>query len=191
MFAMEGPDVPMEEIARQAGVGVGTLYRRFPHRNALIRAVARDNFAQVLGQAREAVADEPTAWSALVRLLARSRELELSMRLAMLSPTAWSIIQEDPKTQDFRDALLHTLDDVVHAAQAEGALRTDVDTGDVAVLLSLLLRRARSQSGNALPAASERVLAIMLDGLRARGGSTLPGQPLTAADLYDVRPSDP
>src|SRR5690349_16231486 len=72
MFLEFGPDVPMEEIARGAGVGVGTLYRRFPDREALIRAVARDNFEVVLAEARTVAAEEPSAWQAIVRLLTRS-----------------------------------------------------------------------------------------------------------------------
>lgn len=183
IFAAEGPDVPMEEVAREAAVGVGTLYRRFPDRESLIRAVARSNFSQMLAQAREAVDEEPTAWGALVRLLRQSRELELSAQLAMHSPMAWAVIRNDPTTQQYRDSMFDTLDDVVHAAQAEGSLRPDVDTGDITVLISLLIRRMRNTPGDATNMASERALGIMLDGLRADPGTPLPGHPLTRADL--------
>lgn len=183
IFAAQGPDVPMEEVAREAAVGVGTLYRRFPHREALIRAVARDNFSRMLTQARDAVAEEPTAWDALVRLLRPSSELELSSQLAMHSPVAWAVIRDDPTTHRFRDAMFDTLNEVVHAAQAEGSLRTDVDTGDVTILISLLLRRMRNNSGSTTTLATERALGIMLDGLRAPGRARLPGRPLTRADL--------
>lgn len=189
IFAAEGPDVPMEEVARKAAVGVGTLYRRFPDRESLIRAVARDNFSQMLTQARGAVAEEPTAWEALVRILRQSRELELSAQLAMHSPLAWAVIRDDPTTQQFRGAMFDTLDDVVHAAQAEGSLRPDVDTGDVTILISLLLRRMRNSSEKDTQLASERALGIMLDGLRAPSRSPLPGLPLTRADL-DSRRAD-
>jgi AcrR family transcriptional regulator len=178
MFAELGPDVPMEEIARQAGVGVGTLYRRFPDREALIRAVAEDNFAQVLAEARSAAAEEPTAWEALVRLLAQSRELRLSVQLALLSPLAWEVIGNDPQTQHFRDSIMTVLDGIVHAAQEEGALRPDIGTGDVAVLVSLLLGRMPSAPDQHV--VLDRALALILDGLRARPGSPLPGTPLTA-----------
>src|SRR4051794_33378606 len=83
-FATRGPDVPMEEVARLAGVGVGTLYRRFPDREALIRGVAQHNFAQVVTDAGAALAEEPTAWQALVRLMSGSRSLRLTLHLAML-----------------------------------------------------------------------------------------------------------
>ncbi|KAA9151765.1 TetR/AcrR family transcriptional regulator [Amycolatopsis acidicola] len=182
MFFDDGPDVPMEEIARAAGVGVGTLYRRFPDREALIRAVAQDNFARVLTEAR-AAAEEPTGWQALVRLLGQSRELQLSVRLALVSPQASVIIREDRGTQEFRNAILDVLDDIVHRAQDEGSLRADVSTGDVAIVVSLLLRRFPAK-GETAELMIERVLALLLEGLRARPDSVLPGRPITVEDLY-------
>ena len=190
MFARQGPDAPMEEIAREAGVGVGTLYRRFPDRQALIRAVAQDNFAAVLAETRAAVAAEATAWDALVRIIRQSRELQLSVQLAILSPLARSIIRDDPVTGKFRHELLETLDSVVRAAQAEGALRLDVGPGDVATLLSLLLVRIPIVPAGPPRLAAERALALMLDGLRAQPGTELPGHPLTIEDFDTGQISD-
>jgi AcrR family transcriptional regulator len=183
IFAEQGPDVPMEEIARAAGVGVGTLYRRFPDRDALISAVARDNFERVLTEARAATAEEPTAWDALVRFLRQSQELKLSVQLAMVSPVAASAISEEALGDEFRRALLSELDNVVHAAQAEGSLRKDIDTGDVAMLFALLLRQITNRFDEATELAPERCMVLMLDGLRAQPGSPLPGRPLTSRDL--------
>jgi AcrR family transcriptional regulator len=183
VFAELGPDVPMEEIARRAGVGVGTLYRRFPDRDALIRAVAQENFGAVLDDARAATAEESTAWDALVRLMGRSRDLRLSVRLAVLSPPAWVAIRDDPRTQQFRDGIMAVLDNLVRGAQAEGALRTDVGPGDVAALVSLLLRRVPADNDDMAELILERALVLILDGLRARPGSPLPGRPVTVQDL--------
>lgn len=183
VFAELGPDVPMEEIARRAGVGVGTLYRRFPDRDTLIRAVARENYGAVLDDARAATAEEPTAWAALVRLMARSRDLRLSVRLAVLSPPAWAAIRDDPQTQQFRDGIMAVFDDLVRGAQAEGVLRTDVGPGDVAALVSLLLRRVPTDNDDMAELILERALVLILDGLRARPGSPLPGRPVTTQDL--------
>ncbi|MFR9732054.1 TetR/AcrR family transcriptional regulator [Saccharopolyspora sp. MS10] len=180
LFSTDGPEVPMDEIARRASVGVGTLYRRFPDRESLIRAVARDNFGNVLAHAREADA-EPTAWDSLVRLLKSSDELHLSVQLGMASPRAWEIIKSDQVVQDLRDAVLAELDRVVRAAQSEGSLRHDVSTGDVAATYSLLLRR---HTGAAV---AERALHIMLDGLRADPGGTrreLPGDPTPLSGVH-------
>lgn len=147
MFLELGPDVPMEGIARQAGVGVGTLYRRFPDRVALIRAVARHNFGTVLEQVRAAADEEPTAWEAIVRLLSRSRELRLTVQLALVSPLSWTVIRDDETTHEIQDEIMAVLDDLVRSAQAEGKMRGDVGAGDLAVMCSLLLRRVDLASG--------------------------------------------
>ncbi|MFE3742632.1 TetR/AcrR family transcriptional regulator [Streptomyces sp. NPDC059134] len=183
VFGAQGPDVPMEEIARRAGVGIGTLYRRFPDRTSLILAVAHDSYAQVITGARAALAEESSAWNALVRLLRTSRELQLSVQLTILSPLVSRAVVADPEAAEFRRELLAILDEVVRAAQEEGTLRPDVGTGDVAALLSLLLRPMRAVSDAASWQVSERAMALLLDSLRAPGGSTLPGGPLTLDTL--------
>ncbi|WP_249026927.1 TetR/AcrR family transcriptional regulator, partial [Amycolatopsis lexingtonensis] len=102
IFATSGAEVPMEEIARAAGVGVGTLYRRFPDRDALIRAVAMDNFERVLIDAKVIAAEETSSWRALERLLRQSVELQLSVQLAMVSPRALVILKSDPEVRRLR-----------------------------------------------------------------------------------------
>jgi AcrR family transcriptional regulator len=183
MFARLGPDAPMEEIARAAGVGVGTLYRRFPDRPALICAVAQDNFAAVLAETRTAVAEEPTAWDAFARLIRESSELRLSVQLAVGSRLAGRAVRDDPDTRQFRYELLGMLDTVVRAAQAEGALRADVGTGDVTWLLVLLLARPPATPGEPDWLVAERALALMLASLHTRPGTPLPGRPLTVEDV--------
>lgn len=183
VFAEQGPDVPMEEIARRAGVGVGTLYRRFPDRETLIRAVAQENFSTVLDEARAAAVEEPTAWDALVRLMGRSRDLRLSVRLAVLSPPAWATIRDDPRTQQFRAGIIAVIDDLVRRAQADGVLRTDIGSGDVAAIVSLLLHRVPVTDDETAELILERALIVILDGLRANPGTLLPGHPISGQDL--------
>jgi AcrR family transcriptional regulator len=182
IFVAEGPDAPMEEIARAAGVGVGTLYRRFPDREALIREVALDSFTRALTEARAAIEEEPTAWDALVRFVLFSRELRLSTHLAMISAQAGAIIRDDPTTERFRRGLLADLDRMVKGAQEEGQVRPDVGTGDVAMLFVLLMRQLPNKL-DAIDGAMERCMTLMLDGLRAQPGSPLPGRAITRADL--------
>jgi AcrR family transcriptional regulator len=186
-FADFGPEVPVEEIARSAGVAPGTLYRRFPDRDALISAVALDNLQHALAETRAAAAEEPTAWAALVRVLRQSYELRLSIQLGMAHPRARAIVSDDPRTDELRRAMLDVVDSVVSAAQAEGSLRADVGAGDVAALFILLVRPTPMPMPGSDPGrlASERCLAVMLDGLRAasQGRPTpLPGEPLTSVD---------
>ena len=183
IFAASGPDVPMEEIARAAGVGVGTLYRRFPDRDALIRAVAMDNFERVLIDARVIAAEETSAWRALERLLRQSVELQLSVQLAMVSHRALVILKNDPEVRRLRDEILAVLDGFVDGAKAEGKLRDDVGAGDIAILFATLLRQMRAKSPEVAEMAARRCVGIMIDGLSARPGSALPGRPITSKDL--------
>jgi AcrR family transcriptional regulator len=182
-FVVQGADVPVEEIARAAGVGVGTVYRRFPDRDALIREVAQETLRTALSQVRVAVTEEPTAWAALVRFLGQSRALRLSVRLMMDSPDARATMVDDPEICRLRRAMMDVLDRVVHAAQAEGSLRADVGTGDVATAFVLLVRPLLLPDADVASAALERCLGVMLDGLRAGSGSELPGAPLHRSDL--------
>jgi AcrR family transcriptional regulator len=183
IFAASGPEVPMEEIARAAGVGVGTLYRRFPDRDALVRAVAMDNFERVLIDARTIAAEETSAWRGLERLLRQSVELQLSIQLAMVSHRALVILKSDPAVRRLRDEILEVLDGFVDGAQAEGKLRPDVGAGDIAILFGTLLRQMRAKSPAVAEMAARRCVGIMIDGLSARPGSELPGRPITSQDL--------
>jgi AcrR family transcriptional regulator len=182
-FAEHGLDLPMEDVARRARVGVGTLYRRFPDREALLRAVAQDNFAAVVDDARAALVEEPTAWRALVRLMSRSGSLRLSVQLAVLLPPAWATIKADPLTLQLRDDLMAALDQIVQRAQQEGSLRADIGTGDVAVMISLLLRRIPADSSATSETMLGRAVVLILDGLRAASSSPLPGRPMTTQDF--------
>lgn len=187
IFAARGISVPMEEIAREAEVGVGTLYRRFPDREALIRAVVRDSVQAVATEARAALADEPTAWDALVRIIGQSAHLRLSLRLHTYSPAVSDLLKADEEIDRHRRAAFDVLEEVVHRAQAEGSLRADVGVGDLAMLFVSVMHQTHGMSGEAARLAPGRVLAIMLDGLRARDAARLPGRPLTRADVDERR----
>ncbi len=166
IFAEQGVEVPMEEIARRASVGVGTLYRRFPDREALIRAVFRDSFAAVAEETRAALAEEPTGWDALVRIMRLSERLRLSMSMHAKSPLVSSVVRADPATERLRQELLDVLGQVVRRAQEEGALRRDVGVGDLAMMFVSVVHQTHAVAAEAAGLAPGRVLAIMLDGLR-------------------------
>jgi AcrR family transcriptional regulator len=186
-FADDGPDVPMEEIARLAGVGVGTLYRHFPDRDALVVAVVRDSLATSLARASAAAeesAADGLAWEALVRSLSPSHELRLTMRLTSLfSPSMAAAVRADPAVARIRREYAETLDGLVRAAQAEGSLRPDVGSGDVAHLLALAAYGLCRAPDTTAEIAFDRARAIILDGLRARPTTPLPGHALTTTDL--------
>ncbi|MCB7135809.1 TetR/AcrR family transcriptional regulator [Cellulosimicrobium marinum] len=178
LFVEAGADVALDAVARAAGVGIGTLYRRFPDRRALLRAVVQDAVAAVLADIRTATDDAPTAWDALARALAWSPELRVALRLVAIAPPAdVHALQDDAGTQGVRDSLLALVDGLVRAAQAEGTLRPDVSAGDVVLLMAAVSRslpRGTDDARNAY----DRAHALVLDGLRAPAAHPLPGGPV-------------
>ncbi|MDA0567951.1 TetR/AcrR family transcriptional regulator [Streptomonospora sp. S1-112] len=182
LFAERGLDVPMEDIARRAGVGVGTLYRRFPDRESLVTAIAESTFQAVLERVRTAVAEEPDAWGALTRFLHHSLELRLSLRFSLSSPGGYSLL----RSADSREAsvgLADILAELVRRAQAEGSLRGDVDVGDVLILLAGILTSPHAFPNDGRGDMPNRYITLILDALRAPGASRLPGRPQSFADV--------
>jgi AcrR family transcriptional regulator len=183
-FVAGGPEVPMEEIARAAGVGVGTLYRRFADRESLMVAVAQASLETLLTQVRAAAEEEQLAWDALVRGMSHLRELKLSLPSSdPLPPALGAAVRADPTVRRLRGELDAFTEQLVAAAQAEGTLRTDVGAGDVVRLFTLVYRAAPTPGQPASERATERAIAVLLDGLRTGPHSELPDRPVTAADL--------
>ncbi|WP_192808726.1 TetR/AcrR family transcriptional regulator [Actinomadura montaniterrae] len=182
LFVRHGIDVPMEEIARQAGVGKGTLYRRFPERDLLVGAVALDVYQQLADMARAASRDEPDAWSALSRFLHDWAEVRFGFLHAGMCAPLPGLLQASKELRQARDTWLGLVDQMVEGAQAEGVLRKDVGTGDLALFINLLVQQRDVPDGltGLLP---QRFLALMLDGLRTNAAAPLPGSPITSADL--------
>jgi AcrR family transcriptional regulator len=187
-FATHGPEAPTEEIARSAGVAPGTLYRHFADREALIRAVAVDNFDHAIAEANAAVTEEASAWDALVRILRQSQELRLSFRLLTAYPHMHAVLKKERNADQARRHMVDLLDRVVRRAQAEGTLRTDVGTGDVAVMFALLAHPLTIEQSATAQLASERCMALLLESLRAGGDhDKLPGQAIWPEQITDDR----
>ena len=162
-FAARGSDASMEEIARAAGVGIGTLYRHFPTREALVQAVFRDGVEQLQALADELLASD-TPGDALAEWLhaqfvhaATCRGLAAEAMLAML---AYGDDEPSPCAEMRRagDALLVR-------AQAAGDVRAGVDIDDL-VRMVQAVSLAAEESGD--PATAERMFGFLLDGVRTR-----------------------
>ncbi|MEU8662859.1 TetR/AcrR family transcriptional regulator [Actinoplanes philippinensis] len=183
VFAEIGPGAPMDEIARRAGVGVGTLYRRFPDRGSLLRAVALEGFSAILADARAAIDEEPAAWDALTRIVRRAVDLRFSTQLTMLDERTRQALKEAPEFRHTRAAVLDLLEQLVERAQTEGSMRSDVGAGDVLAVVSLLLKPPPSRSAEMSDLLMRRCLSLILDGLHSGRQSVLPGEPISIAGL--------
>lgn len=161
VFAEQGLDASYEEIARRAGTGVGTVYRRFPERNALIEALFESRIQEILAIAEQA-SQEPNAWDALVMFLERTVERQAVDR--GLQEIMNGMLDTDEYRVIGRERLGSILDDMVVRAQASGALRPDVVASDIGVQLMLVSTLTTTQR----PDLWRRYLALAVDGLRAR-----------------------
>jgi AcrR family transcriptional regulator len=183
-FIEQGPNAPLDDIARRAGVGIGTLYRRFPDRPALLRQVALDLLVRSAHEGGTALAEERDAFAALARYLHRA----LDLRIAAAMPVLVGQLQmdEDAELMAARDASVEPLERIISTAHADGSLRPDVVSGDIGLLL---VRLTRPLPGP-FPPEVERGLAhrhldLLLAGLRTSNPSTvaLSGPAMTFQDL--------
>ncbi len=157
LFALEGPDVSLEAIARRAGVGIGTLYRRFPTRDALVEAVYRSEVAQLHDAAGELLHALPpdealAAWmDRLIAYVMTNRGMASALRCAAAA--------KEELAAHSRAGLLDAIGTLLAAGAAAGTLRADVSADDVL--------RALAAVWPLEDAAQARTLAgLLVDGLR-------------------------
>jgi AcrR family transcriptional regulator len=160
-FSSGGPDVTLDSIAREAGVGIGTLYRHFPTREALIEAAYRNELARLCGSAAGLLQTKPAdealrAWMDLfIDYLATKHGMADALRAVIASGG-------NPFAQS-RDSLLGAMGTLLEAGAADARLRGDVAPADVIASLSgvSLVAGAPEQRDQA-----GRLLDLLLDGLR-------------------------
>jgi AcrR family transcriptional regulator len=188
VFVERGADAPLDEIARRAGVGIATLYRRFPDREALLRAVALDVLARAGHEARAAEAEEADPFSALERYMHRALDLRIS---AVMPSLLGRISFEDEVVRSARQTAVEPVLRLIDAAQAAGLLRSDVAFGDLGLLLVRLSRPLPGAFPRELDARlAHRHLDLVLTALAAHPESrprSLSGPAMTLAELQSLR----
>jgi AcrR family transcriptional regulator len=163
IFSEHGLDASLDEIARRAGVGNATLYRRFPTRRELIAEVFAGQMAEYVQLAERALA-EPDPWAAFVGYLTRLCEMQAADRgLSELLVT--TTFDDDYRLADLRAVAQRGASGVIERAQRAGALRADFGRADVRVLM-MANAGVLQRSGD--PDAWRRQLALFLDGLASR-----------------------
>ena len=179
LFATGGTKVQIEDIARKAGVGVGTVCRNFATKDDLLEAVLTICYQELLDQAQVALErpDPAEAFAEFVmstsEFQSRHRALAEQMKDVAVLPTSTLAVRED---------LFAALTVLVRRAQAAGSIRSDLGAADVGLLFAGIAQ-ASSSGHETHPELRERHVRIVLDGLRPAQQSTLPGRPLEWSDL--------
>ncbi|MGX7678956.1 TetR/AcrR family transcriptional regulator [Jatrophihabitans sp. DSM 45814] len=155
-----GSDASMEEIAKSADVGVGTLYRHFPRRIDLVEAVYRDDVDALVIKADE-LADHPEAWDALVAWLDAFIHYAQTKRV-FLNELHEAFEKNPDLASNSRERIGAAAGKVLGRAQLEGSARADIDQSDLMQLVSgMCMARQATLEQN------ERLLKIVLDGVRS------------------------
>jgi AcrR family transcriptional regulator len=181
-FSEAGLRASVEDVARRAGVGVGTVCRHFPTKRALIEAVLEEMYRSLLGDAQRALElpDSATAFHtffiALSEFQSRHRALAEQMATEL----------DLPAVAQVRDELRRAITALVTRAQDAGAIRADIGPADVAMLFSGVAH-ATALAGDLQPALRKRYVAIILDGLRPYEASSLPGKPIDFGQLQRLK----
>lgn len=165
LFATAETEPSMRAIAAAAGVGIATLYRHFPTREALVDAVYQDQVSRLTTGARELLArhDPPTAlrhWMDLFGQWIATKNGMLDTLLAMIE--SGDIAHGDTRTE-----LLGAIGDILEAGRTSAELRTDVPPEDIAANLIGIFTVAGSPGREEMAA---RLLDLLMDGLRASAG---------------------
>jgi AcrR family transcriptional regulator len=167
-MARDGLDAQMEEIAKAAGVGVGTVYRHFPNKDDLVEALAQERFQRLAELGREAL-DDPDAGGAFERFIRASALIQIEDRsLSEVLVSRPDVMMAASESVN----MLALVEQVMSRAQEAGAIRADAEPRDVPMLMCALAGTHRMPKMD-----PERYIAIVLDGLRASAGSALPARP--------------
>ncbi|MEA2413005.1 MAG: hypothetical protein QOC77_3566 [Thermoleophilaceae bacterium] len=162
VFAEYGLDAQMDDVASAAGVGVGTVYRHFPTKEAVVEAVARGGYDDLCEIARSAL-EEDDAWEAFSGFMWRGARLHRNDRAQCeLHSTRPDVVQ---RVAGDKHELLEMVAELIDRGRSAGVLRDDLSAGDMPVLWCSI---GAAQQQSADDAGWERYLTLMLDGLRAR-----------------------
>jgi AcrR family transcriptional regulator len=183
LFATRGLGVTLDEIARHAGVGTGTAYRRFPNKDALIEALMADRIGEIGAIARECL-EEPDPWLGLAGFFERSLSLQAADR--GLKEVLFAMGRGRERTAHARRQIAPWVTQLVARAREAGVVRDDMDTSDVP-LINFMLTMVVDVGRDVEPDLWRRYLAIVLDGLRPRpDGTKLPVPALGIATFQEA-----
>ena len=183
VFADEGIDAPISVIAERAGVGVGTIFRRFPHKDELVAALIEQRGRQLVDAADLALARED-AGQAFREFVEFAVSAQITDRGFCDAIGTELLAREDLKS--FFDVVQAKLGELVARAQEAGAVRADVTPEDILFVFHGVAH-AGLMLEDVAPGAWRRYLGLALDGLRPEGATPLPRRPISKRQYEAAR----
>lgn len=175
-FCAQGLDVPLEDIASRAGVGIATLYRRFPTREALIAATFEATLTE-FAQAAERALDSPDAWAGLAGFIEWACATQAADR--GVTDLFTLMLPNSQTAEALRARAQRAVCDLARRAQDQGTLRDDFVPEDFALLM-IANAGVVAATKDAAPHAWRRLVALMLESFRAVHAGPLPAAPTPA-----------
>ena len=163
VFAEYGADAQMDDVAHQAGVGVGTVYRHFPTKEALLVELLREKFRLFGARGREALEQEGEPFAVFEDLLRRNAQTaagDAAVQHALAAAGEHIWMQAEAEQQ----ALVAVTDELIARARQAGTIRQDVDANDIAMLMCGVCSTMGGKPGFDW----RRHLDLVIDALRAR-----------------------
>jgi AcrR family transcriptional regulator len=169
---VEDPKAPISAVAGRAGVGIGALYRRYGSKEDLLRRLAADGLVVYIAVVEDALADDGDPWEAFANFMRRIVDADthsLTLRLAGTFIPTEELYRDSARAQELNQRLFERTRDA-------GAIRSDVEVDDIALLFEQLAA-VRIGDEERTRQLRRRYLGLLLDALRDRSGSRLPGPP--------------
>jgi AcrR family transcriptional regulator len=166
VFADHGHEAQMDEIARRAKVGVGTVYRHFPTKEALTAALVADSFRRIGDRLEAAIAEDGDPWEAFTGVLWFGAELMAGNRGLT---EALGVMPTAPADMPGVERVHAAMDLLIGRAQEAGALRPDLCVDDIPMIMCGV--GAATRKPHSCPDSWRRHLSIVLDGMRAQAAT--------------------
>lgn len=181
VFAEHGLAASLDDIATHAGVGVGTVYRRFPDKEQLIDALFEDRITGMVSLATAALEIEDP-WEGLVHFLSRAQELQAADR--GLKEAILSTVDGRSRVAGGRERIGPAVEQLLDRAKAAGVVRQDVELPDLP-LMQFALGAMADYTREVAPETWRRLFTLVLDGLRATGPDATP-MPVRSLDQDEL-----
>src|SRR3954465_13372856 len=178
-FSESGLDVGVAEIARRAGVGAGTLFRRFPTKEDLILAIIEDRTLELIPPSREAL-EEEDATAAIRGFMFAG--VEMHVRDQGFYDAVVKRLNQEERLRELREQMVEIAAELLERGQKAGVLREDLEPPDLPLMMCAAATAAAPLHGT-LPGLWRRYVGLVLDGLKPEGATPLAQPAPTLADF--------